>query len=85
LSFGSFPTMSKINEEGLPRSEPWFLPFNKDAKVLCVYIALFFLISVAQFVASLPPFANSLALRADCVSMAVGPHPKPKPKPNPKP
>jgi len=63
--------MSKINEEGLPRSEPWFLPFNKDAKVLCVYIALFFLISVAQFVASLPPFANSLALRADCVSMAV--------------
>ena len=42
-----------------------------NAKSLILMSALFFAITLAQYVASLPQFANSLALRADCLSMFV--------------
>lgn len=42
-----------------------------NAKSLILTSALFFTITLAQYVASLPQFANSLALRADCLSMFV--------------
>jgi Co/Zn/Cd efflux system component len=42
-----------------------------NAKTLIVTAFLFASITSVQYVASLPKFANSLALRADCLSMAV--------------
>ena len=42
-----------------------------NACSLIVNAVLFFAITAAQFVASLPMYANSLALRADCLSMFV--------------
>lgn len=42
-----------------------------NAKSLITSASLFFTITFLQYIASLPKFANSLALRADCLSMFV--------------
>ena len=44
---------------------------SSNAKSLITSACLFFLITGLQYVASLPRFANSLALQADCLSMFV--------------
>mmetsp|Transcript_62145 Transcript_62145/g.116930 ORF Transcript_62145/g.116930 Transcript_62145/m.116930 type:complete len:513 (-) Transcript_62145:80-1618(-) len=46
-------------------------PLTGNAKSLLTTACLFFTITALQYVASLPQFANSLALRADCLSMFV--------------
>ena len=57
---------------GLDRCKTCFgRELTRNARVLIVYIVLFATITSAQFVVSLPQFANSLALRADCLSMLV--------------
>uniref|UniRef100_A0A7S2SW32 Cation efflux protein transmembrane domain-containing protein n=1 Tax=Rhizochromulina marina TaxID=1034831 RepID=A0A7S2SW32_9STRA len=42
-----------------------------NAKSLIMTSSLFFTITLLQYIASLPRFSNSLALRADCLSMFV--------------
>jgi len=64
--------MSRIRKLiGAEDGDPIFLPLTREARVYIVYICLFATISTAQYIVSLPPFANSLALRADVISMLV--------------